>query len=580
MKALEQTQLGDYTILRDLGWGSLGHSYLAEHALLKKRYVLKLFREEEAEDSAFMARFEKELAALAHLKHPHLIAIHDAAKIEDHTFTVTELFGPEPYNLGDFLEKRRYELREEEILPMAKQIASGLDALHAQGISHGAFKLSNVLLREGAHGMEVALSDAGLARIVGPLAVFSRGMCALGDALSRNERGDALRRAFCQNLVFLAPEQKWGEEDSCTPQSDVYAFGVLLYFLLVGEFPEGYFDMPSKRLSALKWNWDLFICRCLQTDPARRPLKLVEKMEALVLQPMQERVGAGEYTPKPQLKTPELKRPVFEADPAAPFRIESSVVTYRPERPQPKDGIEPILTDMVVFPKGRYFRGSQMGKRDEMPRHEIAVDAFAIDIHPVTNEQFIRFLEAMGEEKDANGLEMIRLRDARIKRQGGKYSIESGYAKHPVVGVTWYGAVAYAKWVGKRLPWESEWEIAACAGVSDRIFPTGNQIERHQANFFSSDTTPVMSYPPNARGLFDVAGNVYEWCQDWYDYEFYNTSMLEPNNPKGPPQGVYRVLRGGCWKSLKEDLRCAHRHRNNPGIMDGAYGFRCAADAG
>ncbi len=215
-----------------------------------------------------------------------------------------------------------------------------------------------------------------------------------------------------------------------------------------------------------------------------------------------------------------------------------------------------------------------------MPRHSVHLNSYAIDIHPVTNEQFVRFLEVMGGEKDHNKNDIIRLRESRIKRSGGKLLVESGYTKHPVVGVTWYGAVAYAKWVGKRLPTEAEWEVAANGGLEDCIFPTGKNIERSQANFFSSDTTAVMSYAPNNYGIYDLAGNVYEWCQDWYDYHYYDHSLQEPDDPKGPAQGVYRILRGGCWKSLKEDLRCAHRHRNNPGTVNGTYGFRCAADVG
>jgi formylglycine-generating enzyme required for sulfatase activity len=179
--------------------------------------------------------------------------------------------------------------------------------------------------------------------------------------------------------------------------------------------------------------------------------------------------------------------------------------------------------------------------------------------------------------KDLNN-DMIRLRDSRIKRSAGRVNIESGYAKHPVVGVSWYGALAYAKWVGKRLPTEAEWEIAAMGGMEENIYPSGKEIEKSHANFFSSDTTIVMSYGPNGYGLFDMAGNVYEWCQDWYEFHYYDTSIQEPQDPKGPLQGNYRVLRGGCWKSLKDDLRCSHRHRNNPGTMNGTYGFRCAAD--
>jgi formylglycine-generating enzyme required for sulfatase activity len=87
-----------------------------------------------------------------------------------------------------------------------------------------------------------------------------------------------------------------------------------------------------------------------------------------------------------------------------------------------------------------------------------------------------------------------------------------------------------------------------------------------------------MSYQPNAFGLYDMVGNVYEWCLDWYGFHYYDVAVQEPDNPSGPVQGTHRVLRGGCWKSLKEDLRCSHRHRNNPGTMNGTYGFRCAAD--
>jgi formylglycine-generating enzyme required for sulfatase activity len=280
---------------------------------------------------------------------------------------------------------------------------------------------------------------------------------------------------------------------------------------------------------------------------------------------------------KPVIRESELLKQTFEEDPGAIFQRDLQVAPYRPQVKEISN-IEPILTSMVMIIEGEYMRGSNIGARDEKPRHKVQVKSFAIDIHPVTNEQFIRFLQVMGGEKDSNNNDIILLKESRINRVGGKLSIETGYTKHPVVGVSWYGAVAYAKWTGKRLPTEVEWEIAATSGKEINIYPCGAEIERTRANFFSSDTTPVMSYPANEMGLYDVAGNVYEWCEDWYAYNYYEVSMHEPINPTGPHQGVYRVLRGGCWKSLAEDLRCSHRHRNNPGMMNRTCGFRLAAD--
>ncbi len=228
---------------------------------------------------------------------------------------------------------------------------------------------------------------------------------------------------------------------------------------------------------------------------------------------------------------------------------------------------------MVAITGGMYARGSKYGPRDEMPRHSVRLSDFMIDIHPVTNEQFVRFLMAVGDVRSEGNQDYIRLKDARLTKTQSGFHIETGYAKHPVVGVTWYGAMAYAKWVGKALPTEAQWEAAAGSGSA--LYPTGERIDKKLANFFNNDTTAVMSYPPGQNELYDMAGNVYEWCRDWYDFHAYDMTAHESNDPEGPRQGVYRVLRGGCWKSLEDDLRTAHRHRNNPGACEATYGFRC-----
>ncbi len=619
--------LGDYTLIKQLGQGSLGAAYLAEHRLMKQPCLVKVLPPELSSDANFIHRFETEVLALSCLDHPHIVKIHNVSCADGQYFLVTDCIvntDGDPCNLAQYLAKRKHKLSEDEVVRIARQIGSALDYAHqrkmgVEPFSHGMLKMNNILVRSSKEGIHLSLSDFGLSRIIGPGAVLSRTYKAVCEQLATNigftwnKKGEdryttgkidanamaILHESFLQNFAFLAPEQKYLSNPKPNPvKADTYAFGVLLYYLLKGEMPEGFFELPKKS-GDQKWHWDFLLGRCLHREPSLRPDHLVPLIEELVttivpqeakdqLQKLKEiathqtdeasvLVEVAAPTLKPVLKPQEIVRPSFDADPGEIFQKELLVARYQPVQEEEKS-VEPMMTEMVVIPAGTYFRGSNNGARDEMPRHAVNMNPFAIDVCPVTNEQFVRFLEAMGGEKDVNNNDIIRLRDSRIKRSGGKLNIESGYARHPVVGVTWYGATAYAKWIGKRLPTEAEWEISAYGGREDHTFPTGPAIERTQANFFSSDTTAVESYLPNGYGLFDMAGNVYEWCQDWYDYHYYDISVQEPNNPKGPLQGVYRVLRGGCWKSLKEDLRCAHRHRNNPGIMNGTYGFRCAAD--
>ncbi len=582
----EAEHLGDYTILRQLGQGALGSTYLAQHRFLKRPFVLKILDAELCQNSDFLSRFESEVSLLAALDHPNIVKVHNVSEAEGYYFLVTDPVMDEKgeiLNLYEYLKQRGGRLPEEEIVQIAKQIGAALDYCHQKGsiqdpFAHRGLKPSNILILKKVSGLVVQISDFGLCRILGSSPYMSRIYQAIADKVGQPvEMLPKKHLSFLHHYLFLAPEQRWQAAVASGAKSDVYAFGVLLYFLLTGRYPEGAFESVAGMVPQYKLRWDSVIRKCLAAEPEKRPSQLGELFLDLSENSSAEEPEAPAVIFKPVLNPTEIKRPEYEPDPGAIFQTESVVGRYQPAT-EVKEEVRPILTEMVVIPGGSFERGSNKGGRDEMPRHQITLNPYAIDIHPITNEQFARFLEEMGGEKDYHNNDIIRLRETRIKRMGGKISIESGYAKHPVVGVTWYGAVAYAKWTGKRLPTEAEWEVAASGGFIDCIYPTGMDIDRTQANFFSSDTTPVMSYPANGYGLYDMAGNVYEWCQDWYDYSYYNLSVQEPQNPKGPVQGVYRVLRGGCWKSLKEDLRCSHRHRNNPGTMNGTYGFRCAAD--
>lgn len=660
---------GDYSVIKQIGQGALGTVYLAEHRFMKRQYVLKVLPEELSSDRSFIQRLEEDVSVLSALDHPHIVKIHNISFAQGQYFIVTDCIVDElgeTTNLAQYMLGRGKRLEEETLLRLLRQIADALDYAHSKklggkGIAHRGIKLNNILVGKNKTGsVDLYLSDFGLTRIIGTGAVLTRTYLAIAEALGihaaqlsqrypnppiDNSKLTPLHLSFLQNYAFLAPEQKKLDcSHAVDLKADIYAFGVLTYYMLMGEFPEGLFEMPSGRLFDYEWNWDGLIRSCLQSDAAKRPDFILPPLEAVrhtqkinlsaqvtvdtsvigiqskdiqlaeEFSPYNERGLPLEPKPliklqannessqsiastqshvaqmphaiqgnsavatlKPVLHMAQLERPETDPDPASVFQIDTAVKYYVPERKEVKN-VQPLLTDMVVIIGGNFNRGSNDGNRDEMPMHQITLSSFAIDIHPVTNEQFVRFLEAMGGEKDSNHQDIIRMRDSRIKRSGGKLSIESGYSKHPVVGVTWYGAIAYAKWIGKRLPTEAEWEIAAYGSLENALYQTGEDIEKTQANFFSADTTPVMSYAPNGYGLYDMAGNVYEWCHDWYGYNYYELSVQEPENPKGPLQGVYRVLRGGCWKSLKEDLRCSRRHRNNPGTVNGTYGFRCAAD--
>jgi len=612
---MENRCLGDYQIIKQIGQGTLGRVYLAEHRFMKRQFVIKVLPQELAEDRGFVQRFEQEVSALSMLDHPNIVKIHNVSFAEGVYFLVLDCVVDElgeTTNLTKYTQSQQFPLKENELLTLLRQIASALDYAHqkkvvGEAVVHRCLKPNNILVSKGPEGLVLKVSDFGLSRIVGVGKVLTHTFQAVAEAMEmttsdyskESKQLTSLHTSFLQNFFFLAPEQKLLEASKKVGiKTDIYAFGVLAYYLMFQSYPEGVFPLPSEHSLGYKADWDHLIIQCLRKEPENRPDNLTLLLEEIESGAQKKQAGAAEYASaekmqvkvpetvkvaaesrelKPIIHTSQIDRPDLDSDPSASFEVDSTVKVYHPEERKVAD-VQPMMTDMVIIQGGTFWRGSNDGNRDEQPHHQIHISSFAIDIHPVTNEQFVRFLEAMGGEKDCNHNDIIKLKESRIKRTSGKVSIESGYAKHPVAGVTWYGAVAYAKWVGKRLPTEAEWEVAAKGGIDDALYPSGDDIEKTQANFFSSDTTPAMSYSPNGYGMYDMAGNVYEWCQDWYGYNYYETSNQEPENPCGPLQGEYRVLRGGCWKSLKEDLRCSRRHRNNPRTANSTYGFRCVAD--
>ena len=260
------------------------------------------------------------------------------------------------------------------------------------------------------------------------------------------------------------------------------------------------------------------------------------------------------------------------------------------EKTTSADGV-PTPEGMVSIPAGEYQMGGSLnampGNHKQPPVHTVAVDAFFIDEYEVTNAQYQKFVLA-NPDWGKNRIDS-RFHSGNYLKHWNGNDYPSGKADHPVVYVSWYAAMAYAKWVEKGLPMEREWEYAARGGLDGQKYPwRGDVIDLGKANYGRNvgETTPVGKYPPNGYGLYDMAGNVWEWCLDEYNKDFYFTSPRK--NPLSGANSVdwiisnftsvktERVLRGGSWGDNPKNLRVASRNRASPTYTDFVNGFRCA----
>jgi formylglycine-generating enzyme required for sulfatase activity len=253
--------------------------------------------------------------------------------------------------------------------------------------------------------------------------------------------------------------------------------------------------------------------------------------------------------------------------------------------------------DVVTVPAGEFQMGcdetnpDEACYGDEQPLHTVYLDAYAIDKYEVTNAQYAEFLNAEGNQSEGGDTWLdADDPDVRIHEIDGMWQVDTAYEDHPVIEVTWYGARAYCQWQGKRLPTEAEWEKAARGSSDTRIYPWGAEDpDCSRLNYYDSseghcvgDTAPVGSSPSGASpyGAVDVAGNVWEWVNDWYDMDYYDTSPYA--NPPGPASGAYKVLRGGGWSSYLNHVRVAYRtyyFDTAPYVSSSVIGFRCVGVA-
>jgi formylglycine-generating enzyme len=278
---------------------------------------------------------------------------------------------------------------------------------------------------------------------------------------------------------------------------------------------------------------------------------------------------------------------------------------------------------MVALEAGEFLMGStdRFAYPDdgEGPVRRVRLDSFEVEPCAVTNAEFTRFVDETGHVTDAEryGWSFVfagllpddfpptrgvaaapwwrQVDGADWRRPEGPHSDLEGRLDHPVVHVSWNDAVAYCDWAGARLPTEAEWEYAARGGLEAKVFPWGDDLEpggEHRMNVWQGEfprhntradgflgTCPVDTFPPNGYGLYNVTGNVWEWCADWFSPDFHTRDKR--TNPHGPIRGKRRATRGGsylCHHSYCRRYRVAARNSVEPDSTTGNTGFRCVRD--
>jgi formylglycine-generating enzyme required for sulfatase activity len=221
-----------------------------------------------------------------------------------------------------------------------------------------------------------------------------------------------------------------------------------------------------------------------------------------------------------------------------------------------KDGsIHKRDIEFADIPGGTFMMGSpvtEQGRKDDEIQHQVTLSAFTMSKYPITFEQYDVFCDATGRTKPW-GREQENL---------------------PVSQVTWDDAKAFAEWMGCRLPTEAEWEYAARANTTTPFY-TGDCLTSDQANFDGSKPLPVGSFSPNAFGLYDMHGNILQWCNDWYGEYNVNDKL----DPKGPEKGANKIIRGGGWRNAAWECRSAYRGGGlYPGTRGTGIGFRIVKD--
>jgi formylglycine-generating enzyme required for sulfatase activity/tRNA A-37 threonylcarbamoyl transferase component Bud32 len=569
-----------YEILQVLGEGGFGITYKAKNLNLEVPVVIKTPNSKLQRDknySKYLESFDKEAKQIAKLginPHPHIVRVFDYFAEEDLPCIIMDYVPGE--SLYDLVQMNG-ALSEELALKYIRQIGSALGVCHQQGIIHRDVHPNNILIH-GESGKAI-LIDFGISGTT---------------QTSRSNRSG--------NQAFAPWEQliSFGEQSSKTPQVDIYTLAGSLYYLVTGDTPTPSLARkfnndellePKQHNPKLSDRLNEGILKGLEVEPSDRPQTVKEWLERLKMSPSPTKLSQN--TVVFGSRSVELK--IFEFDTVKTNdRGEIIKREHHSARYFTEDLGNGITLEMVEIPGGTFMMGSPEAERkrkdDESPQHEVTVPSFYMGKYEVTQAQW-KAVAAMPQV------------ERELKLDPELFPSKFKGEELPVEYVIWYDAVEFCKRLSKttgreyKLPSEAEWEYACRAGTTTP-FHFGETITTELVNYKGTDweyggkvypgnyakgpkgkyreeTTPVGSFPPNAFGLYDLHGNVSEWCADRYQESY--TGAPRDGSPWVTENSNSYVLRGGSWKHLPRYCRSAVRLRNAPGYSFTTFGFRCIA---
>jgi formylglycine-generating enzyme required for sulfatase activity len=562
-----------YRIVKLLGQGGFGAVYRGWDLNMEASCAVK----ENLDTSPEAIRqFKREAIILHKLRHPNLPIVSDHFYVPGQgQYLVMDYVEGE--DLQEKLNQAGGPLPESQVLQWIEQVCDALIYLHTQEppTIHRDIKPANIKITPQGKAM---LVDFGIAKVFDPVLRTTVGARAVTPGYS--------------------PPEQYGQ-GSTDARSDIYALGATLYTLLTNTVPADSVDVLTRRqpapIAASKLNpavtptVEAALSRAMALDDRQRYQNAAEFKTALRTE-IRQTVISTQPVLQPVLATQPVSVPHLGSEPIPKKRsswvgwavgvlvcLILGVVGWRSglietwldqlKASSASSGTGTLQVSevdwmaMVYIPAGPFEMGS-IRFDDEKPVHKVTLKAYWIDQTEVTLRQFKTFENAQNYESKACG-------------DGDNY---------PVACVTWYDAQAYCQWAGRRLPTEAEWEKAARGGLVGVQYPWGNGspscIPKAQngAQYDACDgqTVPVKTFDVNGFGLYDMAGNVWEWVADWYQNDYYTNSPS--HNPPGPEVGKNRVLRGGGWSYNGNYLRVAYRHGEVPEYASSNIGFRCAAD--